>query len=177
MKTFLKKYSLIILTFIVFILVFIGFTFAYKNTASKQNEINTNQMTNNDNTLLIIEDNSIDKSEAVAKKENPLANRNVFFAGYTDATISKTSSIILENLPDNKDFLMKYEITNLETGEVVYETNLITSGQCVLWVPGETLEEGTYKLQFLAKPYFQEENGNFLPLTAGSNTVQYIITE
>lgn len=141
-----------------------------------QTQVQSSQA-NSGGTVFVIDDRAVDKSEAVVKKENPLADRNVFFAGYVDATLSKTSTVALENLPDNEEFLMKYTITDLGTNEVVFETDLITSGQCVVWVPGETMEAGTYDLQFLANPYFQEEDGTFTPLTAGSNTVQYIITE
>lgn len=147
-----------------------------KDTTQTQTQVQSSQ-TNSGGTVFVIDDRAVDKSEAVVKKENPLADRNVFFAGYVDATLSKTSTVALENLPDNEEFLMKYTITDTETNEVVFETGLITSGQCVVWIPGETLEAGTYDLQFLANPYFQEEDGTFTPLTAGSNTVQYTITD
>ena len=127
--------------------------------------------------MLVIDDGAVDKSEAVQKQENPLADRQVFFAGYVDATISKTDTVALENLPENEDFLMKYTITNVEDGSLIFETGLIPSGQCVVWTPGETLEAGTYELQFLANPYYEQVDGNFLPLTAGSNNVIYTITE
>lgn len=127
--------------------------------------------------VFILDDRSVDKNEAVQVVENPLADRNVYFAGYLDATLTKESTVALENLPENEDFFLKYTITNNDTNEVVFETNLIAAGQCIVWNPGETLDEGTYELQFLASPYYQEVDGSFVPLTAGSNTVTYTITK
>ena len=127
-------------------------------------------------TVFVIDERSKDKSEAV-RAENPLAGRNVFFAGYVDATLSSASTVALENLPENEEFLMKYIITDKGTEKVVFETNLIPSGQCVVWVPGETLAVGTYELQFLAVPYYADGNGNFQQLTSACNDVCYEITE
>ena len=112
-----------------------------------------------------------------AKRENPLASRSVFFAGIEDAAITKTGQIALDNLPENEDFLLKYEITDTETGELVFETNLIPAGERVLWTPGETMEPGTYKLSFLEKPFYKDEDGNFTPLTSGNNVVTIKIVE
>lgn len=127
-------------------------------------------------TVFVIDERSQDKSEAV-KAENPLSGRNVFFAGYVDATLSSTSTVALENLPENEDFLIKYIITDKEKEDVVFETNLIPSGQCVVWVPGDTLAVGTYELQFLAVPYYADSNGEFQQLTSACNDVRYEITE
>ena len=41
----------------------------------------------------------------------------------------------------------------------------------------ESLEVGTYELQFLAIPYYRDENNNFQQLTSGCNEVCYRITE
>ncbi len=126
---------------------------------------------------LILDDRAQEKSEAVEQSQNPLADRNVFFAGYSDATIHRKSTVALENLPENEDFLIRYIITDLNTGEVVFETNLIQSGQCVIWTPGETLKPGVYDLQFLAVPYYMEAEDSFITLTSGSNEVQYTVLE
>ena len=127
--------------------------------------------TNNGGTVFIIDDRSQSKADAVEAQKNPLSGRNVFFAGYADATINKNTTIALENLPDNEDFLIKYTIINTEDGSIVFETNLVQAGQCVVWVPGETLEAGVYNLQFLQSPYWHDGNGNFTPLTAGTTDV------
>jgi len=59
----------------------------------------------------------------------------------------------------------------------VFETDLIQSGQCVAWTPGETLEPGIYNLQILQSPYFLVDGENFIPLTAGTTDVCFEITE
>ena len=103
-------------------------------------------------TVFVIDDRVQDKAEVVEAQKNPLSGRNVFFAGYADATLTKTTTVALENLPDNEDFLMKYTVINTEDGTVVFETNLIQSGQCVAWMPGEILEPSIYNLQILQSP-------------------------
>ena len=137
----------------------------------------TTQTEHTNSTVFLMDERSIDKKEAMSTMQNPLAGRNVFFAGYADATLSKTSTVALENLPENEDFLLKYIITDTTKDTIVFETNLISSGQCVVWTPGESLEGGTYELQFLAIPYYRDENDNFQQLTSGCNEVCYQITE
>lgn len=131
----------------------------------------------NSGNVLVLDDRAQNKDEVVQAQKNPLDGRNVFFAGYADATLNLTTTVALENLPDNEDFLMKYTVINTEDGTVVFETNLIQSGQCVAWMPGETLEPGIYNLQILQSPYFLVDGENFIPLTAGTTDVCFEITE
>ena len=128
-------------------------------------------------TVFVIDDRVRDKAEVVEAQKNPLSGRNVFFAGYADATLTKTTAVALENLPDNEDFLMKYTVINTADDSVVFETNLIRAGQCVVWVPGEELEAGTYQFRILQAPYYQSGEDEFIPLTAGTTDVCYEITE
>lgn len=128
-------------------------------------------------TVFVIDDRGQDKAEVVEAQKNPLSGRNVFFAGYADATLTKTTTVALENLPDNEDFLMKYTVINTADDSVVFETNLIRAGQCVVWVPGEELEPGTYQFRILQSPYYQSRDDEFIPLTAGTTDVCYEITE
>ena len=128
-------------------------------------------------TVFVIDDRVQDKAEVVEAQKNPLSGRNVFFAGYADATLTKTTTVALENLPDNEDFLMKYTVINTADDSVVFETNLIRAGQCVVWVPGEELEPGTYQFRILQSPYYQSRDDEFIPLTAGTTDVCYEITE
>ena len=128
-------------------------------------------------TVFVIDDRGQDKAEVVEAQKNPLSGRNVFFAGYADATLTKTTTVALENLPDNEDFLMKYTVINIADDSVVFETNLIRAGQCVVWVPGEELEPGTYQFRILQSPYYQSGEDEFIPLTAGTTDVCYEITE
>ena len=127
--------------------------------------------------ILVLDDRAQNKDEIIQTQKNPLDGRNVFFAGYADAILNRTTTVALENLPDNEDFLMKYTVINTEDGTVVFETNLIQSGQCVAWMPGETLEPGIYNLQILQSPYYLVDGENFIPLTAGTTDVCFEITE
>lgn len=128
-----------------------------------------------DGSVLLLDDRAVDREEAAGGKEDALKDRNVYFAGFMDAVLSESSTVRLENLPQNGDFLLQYIISDKDSGEGVFETDLIPSGQCVLWTPGETLEAGTYHLEFLMVPYYVDGDGNCSALTSGSNEVCYQI--
>ena len=55
----------------------------------------TTQTEHTNSTVFLMDERSIDKKEAMSTMQNPLAGRNVFFAGYADATLSKTSTVAL----------------------------------------------------------------------------------
>lgn len=110
-----------------------------------------------------------------AEDSNPLANRSVSFVGMDDCTIKTGDSIKLENLPENQDFYLKFQITDTETGKDVYSTDLIPSGQSVMWVPSENLDKGVHHLAFLQLPYWKNPSGEYIPLTAGNNEVALTI--
>ncbi len=128
-----------------------------------------------DGGVLLLDDRAVDREESAGGKEDALKDRNVYFAGFMDAVLSKDSTVRLENLPQNGDFLLQYLISDKDSGEGVFETDLIPSGQCVVWTPGETLEPGTYHLEFLMVPYYVDGDGNCSALTSGSNEVCYQI--
>lgn len=119
--------------------------------------------------------------------DNPLADRSVFFSGIVDSTISKTGSIQLLNDERNEDFYMTFTVIDTkntkseEDDEVVYESDLVPSGQAIYWVPGEYLEEGEYHLNFKETPYYftvgtPETNPNdYITLSVGNNTVTITI--
>lgn len=125
--------------------------------------------------VLLLDDRAVGREEAAAVKGDALKDRNVYFAGFMDAVLSENSTVRLENLPQNGDFLLQYIISDQDSGEAVFETELIPSGQCVVWMPGETLGAGTYHLEFLMVPYYVDADGNCSPLTSGSNEVCYQI--
>lgn len=102
---------------------------------------------------------------------NPLANRTVSFVGLDDATLAHDGAILLENLPENQDFLMKFRIVDIDTGKEVYSTDLIPSGKHVAWTPSENLEAGVHRLSFMQTPFYQDPSGEYIPLTAGNNEV------
>lgn len=125
--------------------------------------------------VLLLDDRAVGREEAAAVKGDALKDRNVYFAGFMDAVLSGSSTVRLENLPQNGDFLLQYIISDKDSGEAVFETDLIPSGQCVVWTPGETLGAGTYHLEFLMVPYYVDADGNCSALTSGSNEVCYQI--
>ena len=103
-----------------------------------------------------------------------LADRQVYFAGIENATISRDTVIYLENMEENGDILMQYKISDKATGEVLESTGLIPSGEQVAWSPGEKLKEGTYTLIFHEKPFYPYE-GDYVALTQGNNEVTITI--
>lgn len=165
-KTVKKYLPYVIIAILLFLLI--GFAVAYlkKPVEEPVSEVSPGN-------VIMIDDRSQDKSEIV--KKNPLAGRNVYFAGYVDATLNSESIVQLENLPDNQEFLLRYIILNKDTEEEVFSTDYIESGKCVIWNPYETLGTGTYHLKFIAKPCYVDVNGNSIDLTAGSTDVTYII--
>lgn len=120
---------------------------------------------------LVISTETVNSNEV---NKDPLEDRKVFFYGYDDKTITKTTTIALCNPKENLDFYMMYEILD-EKGNVVFETDLIPSGQSLIWVPGETLSVGEHKLSFLYVPYYQNSDGTWRKLTSGNCEVTYTI--
>ena len=110
----------------------------------------------------------------------PVSARNVYFAGIDNSTCNGDTIVYLENLPENEDFLMKYEIYTLtEDGQrkdMVYETDLIPSGKHVNWKPAEDLGVGIHQVAFVEQP-FMRSGEDYIPLTAGENQVVLTIVE
>lgn len=119
----------------------------------------------------VIDTNATDEAK---QAPNTLASRNVYFAGIDNSVCDSNTIVYLENLPDNEDFMMKYQIYIIDEdgvkGSLIYETDLIPSGQHVDWKPSETLEPGEYTLAFDELPFMQSGN-DWIPLTAGENQV------
>jgi len=103
-----------------------------------------------------------------------LADRQVYFAGIDDVTISRSSVIYLENMPENEDILMQYEIVDKASGVTLETTGLIPAGESISWVPGEQLADGSYTLIFMEKPFY-EYQGEYIALTQGNNEVNITI--
>ena len=111
------------------------------------------------------------RSEKNQDTDNPLKDRTVSFVGLNDAILQEGGVIVLENLPENKDFYMKYEVTDNNSNKVVFETDLIESGNHIDWVPSETMKKGEYHLSFLQIPFWKSPDGSFIPLTSGNNEI------
>ena len=106
-----------------------------------------------------------------------LADRQVYFAGMEDQMIGKDTIVELSNLPENEEILMSYEILDADTGESLHRTDLIPSGTHTSWIPGETLNTGTYHLIFHQMPYlpYPDSDSGYLPLTNANNEVTFTI--
>lgn len=122
---------------------------------------------------LIIDENATDKAKE-NQQADPLSERMVYFAGIEDCTINQQSIVYLENLPENEDFLMKYQI--FEGEKLIYETDLIPSGMHIEWKAAEDLSVGEHKLDLKEVPYYQAD-GNYIELTSGVNAVVITVTE
>lgn len=117
----------------------------------------------------------IDKRSSDEVPKGPLSDRQVYFSGINDADVSAKTVVYLENLPENDDFYMTYQIEDKETGEIVFETDLIPSGEHVEWVIGDSLSVGEHKLIFHEKPYWEDETGNWIALTSGNNEATFTV--
>ncbi len=97
----------------------------------------------------------------VVDDNSPLANRYVYYAGLEDSVIKKDTAVYLENLKKNEDIFMAYEVYD-DKGNLVFETNLIPSGEFIRWIPGENFESGEYEFSIKHIPYygFTDEKGN-----------------
>ena len=108
--------------------------------------------------------------ETAADESTDISQRNIFFAGIEDTSIRKGMRIALENLEQNGDFLMKYSIFDTTTDTLVFETDLIPSGEHVDWDPSVSFSEGKHTVAFVEEPFW-EKDGEFVPLTSGRNIV------
>lgn len=127
---------------------------------------------------LVVDTRATDTGKSGTKEggADPLAGRNVYFSGMEDAIIGLDTVVQLDNREENLDFLLRYEIYDVE-GNLVHETDLIPSGQHVDWVPGETLGTGEHTLSFLQIPYYVDGAGEYIGLTQGSCQVTLAIPD
>lgn len=109
------------------------------------------------------------------KAANPLANRQVFFSGINDADVNAKTVVYLENLPENEDFYMTYQVEDKDSGEIVFETGLIPAGEHVEWTIGDSLSVGEHNLIFHEKPFWLDAEGNKVPLTSGNNEAVFTV--
>lgn len=141
--------------------VFISYVFKSQQNAERIQSAN-----------LTIDTNATDEEKK--QEQDPLAGRMVFFAGIEDCSVNSQSVIYLENLAENEDFLMRYEV--YEGDNLVFETDLIPSGKYVEWKAAENLTEGEHNLKFKEIPYYPT-NGDYTELTSGVNEVTITVLE
>lgn len=119
-----------------------------------------------------VDNGATEKAKSAA---STLAGRQVYYAGLEDCTVNQNTVVYLENLEDNIDIYMTYEIT--VDGNVIFQTDLIPPGEYVEWTPAEILEAGkTYAVYLKETPYYEEKEGEFLPLTSPINMVNITVT-
>lgn len=115
-----------------------------------------------------------ENSESVDDLQKKLASLQIILCGFDDATISEDTVVELKNSEENdRAVLIKYVITNEDSGEEIFETDLIPWGKSVSWKP--ELEKGVYKISFNQYGYYNKGNGEYIELTGGSNTVTYTV--
>ena len=154
----------LIIVIIAAIVVLIGVVCGFM---SYINNMNTKQAQNSNMDGLVLDT----RAEGLTEEQKALKEREVFFTGFEGSRLNHESKINLINLPENEDFLMKYICINSDTGETVYETDLIPSGQTVVWTPYNDLGVGTFTIKFTQVPYYMQENGEYRTLTSASNEV------
>ena len=104
-----------------------------------------------------------------------LAKTNISFAGINNIDNgTKTTPVNMPNVKENDKILMRFTITDASTGEQVYKSGLVKSGEYVQWIPGETYGAGTYTFSVKEEPFYPY-NGKNVPLTSGSNAIKVTI--
>ena len=104
-----------------------------------------------------------------------LSERFICFAGYEDCSVGEGERMVLVNLPENEDIYIAYTVYLADTGEAVFETDLIASGNSVEWTVGEDLEPGEHRLSLYQVPYIRDNHGNFVELISASNEMTIFV--
>ena len=98
----------------------------------------------------------------IAPEESPLEGRHVYYAGLEDCVVNSTSVVYLENLKENDDIYMAYEIYDNDV--LIHETGLIPAGEYSKWTPAEDLEPGEHTLSIKNIPYYGLGGDDYEPL-------------
>ena len=110
--------------------------------------------------------------EDIENEDNPLEDLYVTYAGITDATISEDTVVQLENLEENGDIVMMFEI--YENGKLIHSTDYVESGKYLSWNAGKELSVGDHNLQLVQIPKIMV-NDEYVPLTSG--TCEFVLTK
>jgi len=119
------------------------------------------------------------RSENAAEHtEDEWSDRKVYFAGFSDSSFNQKTRLELKNPKENRDFFIKFVVTDTDSKETLYESGLVESGKAVYWTPAEQLEAGIYNLAIQMMPYYSPDNGEtWTQLTATSNRVAFTIVD
>ena len=158
------------LVVVLLLLIFGGFLVKSGKAGLSEGQVEMNR------TEVSAEDLSLDANllSQDTAQDRSLSARNVYFAGIEDSVFYGVGKIALDNLKENGDFLMRYEVYDKDSDMKLFETGLIPSGQRVFFDPYSVLKPGTYHLMFVAIPYM-EQNGEILALTNGGNEVTIVL--
>lgn len=168
-----KKNGLLILFLILLLIIIcLGYIcyYQFKDRKSMNNKIN-NQSVSLDN---IVSDVPLD--DKLTDTKTPLADRQVYFAGYDDFAVGPGNIIYLENMPENEDIFIAYEIYIGD--ELVHKTGLIPSGQYSEWEPASEVEPGEYDISIKNIPYYSYNGKDYFTLSfQPSNTVHMTVVD
>ncbi len=115
-----------------------------------------------------------DNLTEVKVNDNPLADRQVYYAGFDDFTVKEGNIVYLENLKENGDIFMSYEI--YVDDKLVHKTGLIPSGQYSEWIPADEITPGEYDISIKNIPYYSYNGTDFFVLAYQPvNTVKMTI--
>lgn len=110
--------------------------------------------------------------EDIENEDNPLKDLYVTYAGITDATITDETVVQLENLKENGDIVMMFEV--YENGKLIHSTDYVESGKFLSWNAGKELSKGEHKLQLVQIPKIMVDD-EYVPLTSG--TCEFVLTK
>lgn len=108
---------------------------------------------------------TIQNSDENKDKNNPLKGLYVTYSGITDNVIVEQSTVELENLKENGDIVMKFEV--YEKDKLIYETDYIKSNTHVNWEAGKDLSKGEHTLRIVQIPQIKVDD-KWVPLTSGT---------
>lgn len=122
------------------------------------------------------DDIAMDSNLTDTKSDNPLSDRNVYFAGFDNFTVGQDNVVYFENLKENGDIFMAYEVYLGD--ELVHKTGLIPSGEYSQWTPAGDLKPGSYDISIKNVPYYSFDGVNYEKLTYQPvNNVNVVIVE
>ncbi len=135
-----------------------------------------NKKINNQSVSLDNISSEIPMDDKLTDTKTPLEDRQVYFAGYDDFTVGKGNIIYLENMPENEDILMAYEI--YVDDKLIHKTGMIPSGKYSEWMPADEMEAGEYDISIKNIPYYSYNGEDYFTLSfQPSNTVHMTIVE
>lgn len=168
-------YHIIFLILLLILIVLVGILiYRLKSNTKINNEEDTKPIYNGE----ALEKLSIDPKatdEDLKNAQEFLETQTINFPGYDDFVANKESVMNLINPKENGVFYIKY-ILKVDNN-IIYETDLIPSGEHIDIKPATYLNKGTYTLNIVEEPYYEVKPNNFLALTSATNQINITIIE